>query len=150
MKVVITGSSGFIGFHASKKFLDEGFEVIGIDNENNYYDQELKRKRRDILENYNKNFRFERLDLSESLIIEKLEKISPDYIVNLAAQAGVRHSLQFPHDYTRSNIDSFLNLLEYAKTSKSLKHIVYASTSSVDGANNDLPFLVPHGVDQLI
>ena len=147
MKVVITGSSGFIGFHASKKFLDEGFEVIGIDNENNYYDQELKRKRRDILENYNKNFRFERLDLSESLIIEKLEKISPDYIVNLAAQAGVRHSLQFPHDYTRSNIDSFLNLLEYAKTSKSLKHIVYASTSSVYGANNDLPFSESHGVD---
>jgi len=146
MKVVITGSSGFIGFHAAKKFLDNGFEVTGIDNENDYYDKELKINRRKILLR-NENFKFECTDLSKNTIIEKLNEISPDYIVNLAAQAGVRHSLKFPHDYTRSNIDSFLNILEYAKTSDSLQHVVYASTSSVYGANTDLPFQESHGVD---
>ena len=146
MKVVITGSSGFIGFHATKKFLDNGFEVIGIDNENDYYDKELKTNRRKILLS-NENFKFECLDLSKNTIIERLNEISPDFIVNLAAQAGVRHSLKFPHDYTRSNIDSFLNILEYAKSSDSLQHLVYASTSSVYGANTDLPFQESHGVD---
>lgn len=146
MKVVITGSSGFIGFHATKKFLDNDFEVIGIDNENDYYDRDLKKSRREILER-NEKFKFECLDLSNGIVVDSLKKISPDYIVNLAAQAGVRHSLNFPHDYTRSNIDSFLNILEYAKSSRNLKHLVYASTSSVYGANTDLPFDESHGVD---
>lgn len=147
MKVVITGSSGFIGFHTSKKFLSEGYDVYGLDIENDYYDQNLKSNRRNFLIENNPDFNFLNCDISNKKVIDVLKEISPDLIINLAAQAGVRHSLEFPEDYTKSNIDSFLNILEYCKNSESLKHLVYASTSSVYGANNDIPFKESHGVD---
>lgn len=142
MKIVITGSSGFIGFHTCIKFLGEGHQVHGIDNENNYYDVNLKKSRRGIIQKkYKTNFTFYKCDISSKDKISKLlDDINPDLIINLAAQAGVRHSLKFPEDYTRANIDGFLNILEYAKTSKSLKHLVYASTSSVYGGNKKMPF----------
>ncbi|MDB9908785.1 NAD-dependent epimerase/dehydratase family protein [Gammaproteobacteria bacterium] len=148
MKILVTGSSGFIGFHTSLRLLDEGHDVHGIDCENNYYDVNLKESRRQILLDHESNsFTFHKLDLSSDSIINEIELISPDYIIHLAAQAGVRHSLEYPQDYTKNNITAFTNILEFSKSNKSLRHLVFASTSSVYGANSKLPFSEDDPVD---
>ena len=149
MKILVTGTSGFIGFHTARALLSLGHTVVGIDIENDYYDVALKKSRRKLLECHPKkfNFTFYKFDLADEAIIELYKKINPDYIVNLAAQAGVRHSLTFPHDYTKNNITSFTNILEYAKSAKTLRHVVFASTSSVYGANKITPFAEHHPVD---
>jgi UDP-glucuronate 4-epimerase len=148
MKILVTGSSGFIGFHTSLRLLDEGHDVHGIDCENNYYDVNLKESRRQILLDHQSNsFTFHKLDLSSDSTINEIELISPDYIIHLAAQAGVRHSLEYPQDYTKNNITAFTNILEFAKSNKSLQHLVFASTSSVYGANSKLPFSEDDPVD---
>ena len=146
MKLIITGSSAFIGFHASKKFLDEGYEVYGIDCENDYYDVSLKAARREILSKY-KNFNFIKADLGDESIKSVFENISPKKIIHLAAQAGVRHSLTNPGDYVNSNIIGTLNILEFAKGKSMLENVVIASTSSVYGGNIIAPFSERHGVD---
>ena len=141
-KVLITGCAGFIGFHATLKFLNKGFKVIGIDNLNNYYDVELKKKRLDILKQQNikkKCFDFERLDISNSLKVERVfKKHNIKFVVNLAAQAGVRYSLINPRSYLNTNLVGFFNILDCSKRYK-IKHLVYASTSSVYGANENFP-----------
>ena len=142
MNILITGAAGFIGFHLSNRLCQEGYQVTGIDNLNPYYDVKLKESRLDELSKYD-NFRFERMDLGDSQAINKLfEEGGFEYVVNLAAQAGVRHSLKKPHDYINANITGFLNILEACRNHP-VKHLVYASSSSVYGANREMPF-TPH------
>ena len=145
-KVIITGSAGFIGFHAALRFLKEGFEVYGIDNLNDYYDPKLKEDRNKILEQ-DKNFNFIKADISKVEIKNKYHEINPELFINLAAQAGVRHSITNPEDYIKANIDSFLHIMEFAKDNKNLVRTLYASTSSVYGGNIRQPFQESHGVD---
>jgi len=148
MKILVTGSSGFIGFHTSLELLNRGYEVFGIDSENDYYDVNLKTERRKILlSHHSNNFTFHQVDLADQKSVEVIHSINPKYIIHLAAQAGVRHSLEFPHDYTRNNIIAFTNILEFSKSSKFLKHLVFASTSSVYGANTKMPFSEDDSVD---
>lgn len=150
MKVLVTGAAGFIGHHLSKLLLKEGYEVIGIDNINDYYDPALKMAR---LEDMNINtgdiqynvplqgdITFVKLDLTDKDEIRNLfEKYRFDFVVNLAAQAGVRYSLINPHSYVDSNITGFLNILEACRAFP-VKHLVYASSSSVYGLNQNIPF----------
>jgi UDP-glucuronate 4-epimerase len=146
MKTLITGSSGFIGSHLSLHLLADGHQVIGIDNMNDYYDVTLKEARLQRLLP-DKNFSFKKMDISdkeEILNLFKTEKF--DNVVNLAAQAGVRYSLQNPYAYIDSNITGFLNILEGCRHYP-VKHLVYASSSSVYGANTKMPFSVHHNVD---
>jgi UDP-glucuronate 4-epimerase len=148
-KILVTGSAGFIGFHLSKRLLDEGWQVVGLDNLNNYYDVQLKKDRLKILKG-NNSFRFYEIDLSDRAKVSDLFKTEKlDYVVNLAAQAGVRYSLKDPYAYTSSNIDGFLNILEGCRH-HAVKHLVYASTSSVYGANKNMPFSVSDNVDHPI
>ena len=143
-KVLITGAAGFIGFHTATKLLEQGYEVIGIDNLNDYYDTELKKARIGNISKLNKliskNWRFIKCDLLEK---EKLDNIfksfQPEYVINLAAQAGVRYSKENPSAYINSNIVGFMNLLECCRDLK-IKHLLYASSSSVYGGNKNLPF----------
>lgn len=136
---LITGAAGFIGFFLSKKLLDEGCTVIGIDNINNYYDVNLKYARLEKLKSYGK-FTFIKEDISNKTIILKIFKeFKPDIVVNLAAQAGVRYSIENPDAYIRSNILGFYNILEACR-SNPVEHLVYASSSSVYGANKKVPF----------
>ncbi len=138
--IVVTGHLGFIGFHLSKRLIEHGFNVVGIDSLNDYYDQELKEARGRILNNIaTKNYQDLRHDLSEASTIEVLKKIKPDFIINLAAQAGVRHSLVKPGDYVTNNINSFLNILEYLKENNHVD-LMYASTSSIYGGLDTFPF----------
>ena len=131
-KILITGSAGFIGFHLSKYFLDKKFEVVGIDNLNNYYDKKLKFNRLKILKK-KKSFYFKKLDLKNYKDLEKyIKKYKINFIIHLAAQAGVRYSLKNPHTYIDNNITAFLNILEIMKKRK-IKKIIYASSSSVYG-----------------
>ena len=112
MKILVTGTAGFIGFHLSKKLCENGWDVIGLDNLNNYYDVSLKNDRLNLLLPYS-NFKFHKLDLVDRGSIKKLfEEQKFDYVVNLAAQAGVRYSLENPYSYIDSNISGFLNILE--------------------------------------
>lgn len=142
MNILITGAAGFIGFHLANRLCQEGFQITGIDNLNPYYDVKLKESRLKVLGEYS-NFRFEKMDLGDSASINRLfEEGSFDYVVNLAAQAGVRHSLKKPHDYINANITGFLNILEACRNHP-VKHLVYASSSSVYGANREMPF-TPH------
>ena len=146
MKILITGSAGFIGFHLAKKLLDESYEVIGIDNLNDYYDPELKLSRLNILEKYDK-FKFYKIDIVSRIeLFDVFENHHPTHIVNLAAQAGVRYSLENPYAYLDSNLIGFLNVLEACRRYQ-IKHLIYASSSSVYGGNKVVPFSTDQNVD---
>jgi len=144
--VLITGAAGFIGFHLSKKLCDSGYNVVGIDNLNDYYDVRIKESRLAILKT-KPAFSFEQIDLVDYKRLQDLfAKHDFKYVVNLAAQAGVRYSLTHPHAYLESNMRGFLNILEACRHSR-IQHLVYASSSSVYGANRKMPFSVHHNVD---
>jgi UDP-glucuronate 4-epimerase len=145
-KILITGIAGFIGYHLGKKLLAENWQVIGIDNMNNYYDVQLKRDRLSQLEGQ-KNFTFYQLDLADKDgMAELFLKEKFECVVNLAAQAGVRYSLTNPYAYIDSNISGFTNILEGCRHNQ-VRHLVFASSSSVYGANTYMPFSVHHNVD---
>ena len=138
-KIFITGSSGFIGFHVSKRYLDKGFKVCGFDSMNNYYDVGLKKSRLKILKNY-KNFSFIKGNLENQKILNKsIIRFKPSIIIHLAAQAGVRYSIKSPKVYLNSNIIGTYNLIEVAKKLK-VKHLMIGSSSSVYGSNKKFPF----------
>ena len=144
--VVVTGAAGFIGFHLSQRLLSNGIRVTGIDNLNPYYDVRLKKARLDKIFPDN-NFTFAELDLGDRKGLEELfQNNSFDVVVNLAAQAGVRYSLENPHAYVDSNLVGFVNILECCRHNN-VKHLVFASSSSVYGANTKMPFSVHHNVD---
>ena len=135
---LITGSAGFIGFHLSKKLLSEGFNVLGVDNLNNYYDQKIKQDRNNILKKY-KNYRFNKIDIKDYKKLDRIFKKNSIYgVVNLAAQAGVRYSLKNPRSYIENNINGFFNILELSKKYK-VKKFIYASTSSIYGLQKKFP-----------
>lgn len=147
--VLVTGSAGFIGFHLTKRLLERGDTVIGLDNVNDYYDVALKEARLALLAQF-KQFVFVRADLADtSAVMNAFEMHHPKRVVNLAAQAGVRYSLTHPHVYTQSNITGFLNILEACRY-HNIEHLVYASSSSVYGANKTMPFSVHDSVDHPI
>ena len=138
-KIYITGSSGFIGFHTAKKLLDKGLKVHGYDSMNNYYDVKLKRARLNILKEY-KNFSFTKGLLENKKLLNKsVLKFSPSIIIHLAAQAGVRYSIEKPEEYLNSNILGSFNILNIAHKIK-VKHLIIGSSSSVYGANKKFPF----------
>ncbi len=137
--ILITGCAGFIGMHISEKLLKNNYKVIGVDNINNYYDTRIKLNRLKILNKY-KNFFFFKKDLRNKNTLEHIySKKKFNLILHLAAQAGVRYSLKNPKNYIENNIDAFLNILEFAKHKK-IKHLLYASSSSVYGTNKKQPF----------
>ena len=144
--VLVTGAAGFIGYHLSERLLQEGHSVTGIDNLNSYYDVGLKKARLERLIP-SKSFNFFEMDLSEMENLENIFKNARfDVVVNLAAQAGVRYSLENPHAYVNSNLVGFVNVLECCRH-EAVKHLVFASSSSVYGANTKMPFSVHHNVD---
>ncbi|MFJ8257591.1 NAD-dependent epimerase [Peribacillus asahii] len=148
-KVLVTGAAGFIGFHLSNRLLKEGYKVIGIDNINDYYDVNLKYSRLEILQS-EENFTFEKVSLEDKDAVDSVfAKYKPEIVVNLAAQAGVRYSLENPHAYIESNIVGFTNILEGSRHHK-VEQLIYASSSSVYGANTSLPFSVHDNVDHPI
>ena len=148
-KILITGSAGFIGFHLAQKLCQQGYAVTGIDNLNDYYDVSLKEARLNILKKL-ENFTFQQLDLVDTKGINQLFSDSGfSAVVNLAAQAGVRYSLINPYAYLESNLHGFLNILEACRHHKT-GHLIYASSSSVYGANKKMPFSVHHNVDHPI
>ena len=141
MTILVTGSAGFIGFHLSRRLLERGDEVVGLDNLNPYYDPTLKARRLAILEAF-PGYRHAHIDLADRDAVPALfAEVKPDAVVNLAAQAGVRYSLERPDVYADSNVVGFLNILEGCRATQP-KHLVFASTSSVYGANAKLPFSV--------
>lgn len=146
---LVTGAAGFIGFHLCKRLLDDGKDVIGIDNINDYYDVNLKLARLAILQKYN-NFSFFKIDIADlhdmEVLFSNQRKTAFDVVVNLAAQPGVRYSLKNPHSYISSNIAGFTNILECCRHSN-VKHLVFASSSSVYGMNNKIPFAASDNVD---
>lgn len=149
MKILVTGAAGFIGFHLTLALLGRDDEVVGIDNLNDYYDPALKQLRLNEIAKHPKfsNFKFIKADISDRALIEKLfVDHSFDVVVNLAAQAGVRYSIENPYAYTDSNINGFINILEGCRHS-SIKHLVYASSSSVYGMNIKQPFSIEDRVD---
>ena len=138
-KIFITGSSGFIGFHVAKKYLDKGFKVRGFDSMNNYYDVNLKKSRLNILKKY-KNFSFTKGNLENQRILNNsIKKFKPTIIIHLAAQAGVRYSIDNPDIYLNSNIYGTFNIIKVANQIK-VKHLIIGSSSSVYGANKKIPF----------
>ncbi len=147
MKILVTGNAGFIGYHTAKALIARGDQVVGFDSVNGYYDPALKESRLKLLEGMNGDYSFIRANLADKNALEKCFKEHQfDRVIHLAAQAGVRHSLQCPEDYVESNIVATTHLLEacrYAQT----PHLTYASTSSVYGANTTMPFSEHHGVD---
>ena len=164
-KILITGAAGFIGYHLSQKLVENpNYIVVGIDNLNQYYDVNLKLSRLrnlgiDIQQNLNpeqndssifNNFSFIKMDLTDSkILLELMTEMKFDYVVNLAAQAGVRYSLENPESYLNSNITGFLNILEGCRHNK-VKHLIYASTSSVYGLNSNMPLKETHNTDHPI
>ena len=141
-----SGCAGFIGMHLSKELIKSGHLVYGIDNMNNYYDKSLKLNRLKILES-NENFKFEEIDITDALNLNNYFKIiKPDKVVNLAAQAGVRHSIIDPNSYIQSNVVGFMNILEACRN-YNVKGLIYASSSSVYGGNILIPFSEKHSVE---
>ncbi len=164
MTVLVTGAGGFIGFHVSKRLLNEGFDIIGFDNLNNYYDTNLKKTRINILkkiaDSKNNNFQLIEDDLENKKSLnlafegkssskQNLNIAPPKKVIHLAAQAGVRYSLENPNSYIQSNIVGFANILENARN-YNIDHLIYASSSSVYGGNTLLPFSENHSVDHPI
>jgi len=146
MKVLVTGTAGFIGSHVAHRLLDRGDEVIGLDNVNDYYDVRIKHARMERLDACD-GYAFEQLNLEDRAGVEQLfTQHKPDRVVHLAAQAGVRYSLENPHAYMDSNIVGTLNILEGCRH-HDVEHLVYASSSSVYGANTRMPFSIHHNVD---
>lgn len=146
MKVLVTGAAGFIGMHTSLRLLSEGYQIIGLDNLNNYYDVRLKEARLARLKKFD-NFKFFKLSIEDRYGIEKLFcEVKPNRVIHLAAQAGVRYSLTNPHAYIDSNIQGFLNILEGCRHHQ-VQHLTYASSSSVYGGNETLPFHERDNVD---
>lgn len=144
--VLVTGAAGFIGYHLSNRLLENGCKVTGIDNLNSYYDVSLKEARLEKLQPF-ENFSFFKENISDKEAMEKVfESNHFDVVVNLAAQAGVRYSLKNPHAYVNANIVGFVNILECCRHN-SVKHLVFASSSSVYGANTKMPFSVHHNID---
>ena len=148
MTILVTGSAGFIGFHLSMKLIKKGEKVIGFDNLNNYYDPKLKQSRLEILNSLDTNlFTFVKGDLEDRELLKNIFlKYKPKSVVNLAAQAGVRYSIENPYTYVNSNIVGFINLLEECRNNK-IEHLVYASSSSVYGGNTKMPFSELDNVD---
>ena len=143
MTILLTGAAGFIGFHVTQRLLDAGRSVIGVDNFNSYYDVRLKEARWALLEQRD-GFTGRRLEIAEKdAFLSLCDQVQPSHIVHLAAQAGVRYGLENPHAYVQSNVVGFLNVLEAARALK-VRHLVYASTSSVYGANKSMPFAEHH------
>ena len=150
MKILVTGSAGFIGFHLSKKLVLKGHTVVGLDSINNYYDTKIKLERLKILKKISKKFIFEKCDMSNFSLVKKIfKKYKFDQVVNLAAQAGVRYSIDNPKAYLDSNLVGFFNILDCSKQFK-VKHLIYASTSSVYGNNSKLPFAEKNHADHPI
>ncbi len=146
MKYLLTGAAGFIGFHTTKRLLAQGHEVVGLDNLNEYYDVTLKQARLAQLQQL-AGFRFVKLDLADDEPMRQLfAREQFNRVVHLAAQAGVRYSLEAPHAYVRSNVTGTLNVLEGCRHN-GVEHLVYASTSSVYGANTNMPFSVHNIAD---
>lgn len=148
MTILVTGAAGFIGFHVCRSLLERGERVVGIDNLNDYYDVNLKKARLKEISGSNR-FTFHKLDFSVyDHLTSELEGETFSHIIHLGAQAGVRHSLSDPFDYARSNLIGHLNILEFARRCSDLKHLVYASSSSVYGGNEKQPFSEKDPVDR--
>jgi UDP-glucuronate 4-epimerase len=148
-RILVTGVAGFIGFHLCKSLLDDGYEVLGIDNLNDYYDLKLKHARLNQLTPY-KNFTFEKIDIANRKALTKtFTDFKPNKVVNLAAQAGVRYSIENPYAYMNSNLVGFLNIIELCRHNN-VKGLIYASSSSVYGGNTKIPFSVEDRVDKPI
>ncbi len=151
-KIFVTGAAGFIGSGTVQRLLSENVEVIGIDNMNDYYNPLLKQKRIEIIKEIDKkkSFKFLRVNLEDTKKIDQIfQEFKPNIVINLAAQAGVRHSLKKPMSYIESNILGFLNILEGCRNYK-IEHLIYASSSSVYGGNKIIPFNETHSVDHPI
>ena len=142
--ILITGVSGFIGYAVAKNFLSKGYDVVGLDNNNDYYDVNLKKKRIEIIfklaKKYKRDFHFREIQIEKKFLLKKIfQEFDPEVVTHLAAQAGVRYSLTNPDSYIQSNLFGFINILEVCKD-LSIKNLIYASSSSVYGANTKLPF----------
>ena len=148
-RILVTGAAGFIGMHLCKSLLEDGFHVFGIDNFNDYYDPDLKQARLDRLSIHD-NFTFSKSDISDMDVLDNVFKsFKPNKVVNLAAQAGVRYSLENPHAYVQANVVGFMNILECCRH-RDISGLIYASSSSVYGGNTKYPFSVDDRVDQPI
>jgi UDP-glucuronate 4-epimerase len=146
MRILVTGAAGFIGFHLSRKLLENSREIIGIDNLNTYYDPALKQSRLQQLEQY-PEFTFQKVDIKDKEALDTLfETHRPTHVINLAAQAGVRYSIDNPYAYVDSNLIGFVNILEACRNNP-VEHLLYASSSSVYGGNTVVPFSTDHHVD---
>lgn len=146
-KTLVTGVAGFIGFHLAKKMLDSGESIVGLDNVNDYYDPQLKESRLNVLDQMQKDYSFHKIDLQNKNAMKELfEEYKFTKVIHLAAQAGVRYSLENPHAYIDSNLVGFTNILEGCRH-HNVEHLTYASSSSVYGANTAMPFSIHHNVD---
>ena len=151
MKILVTGTAGFIGFHLCKRLLEDKHQILGIDNIHNYYDVKLKKNRLKILLG-KKNFKFKKIDISDANFVKKIYPIAKNFriIIHLAAQAGVRYSITHPYKYIESNVKAQISILELAKKIKNFEHLIYASSSSVYGSNKKTPFSIDDRVDNPI
>lgn len=148
-KLLVTGAAGFIGFHLSKSLLDDDYEILGIDNLNDYYDPSLKYARLEQLKPY-QNFAFQKIDISDRESLTKaFTDFKPNKVANLAAQAGVRYSIENPYAYMDTNLVGFLNIIELCRHND-VEGLIYASSSSVYGGNTKIPFSVEDRVDKPI
>ena len=146
MKTLVTGSAGFIGYHVARRLLADGHQVVGLDNLNEYYDVNLKKARLKLLANF-AGYSHHTHNLQDQENIESLFATeTPESVIHLAAQAGVRYSLQHPHEYIQSNVVGFLNILEGCRNHP-VKHLVFASTSSIYGLNQKYPFATTDGAN---
>ncbi len=148
-KIIVTGSAGFIGFHFSKNLLENGFDVLGIDNMNDYYNPQLKADRLAQLECF-ENFTFNKLDITDKdLLADSFMYFNPKMVIHMAAQAGVRYSIENPYAYLDANLTGFLNILELCRQNR-VEGLIYASSSSVYGANTKIPFSTDDQTDHPI